>query len=388
MQCPVCAVESPADDRFCEECGAELGAVATAAVRCGCGALASEVDEDGFCLRCGKKARVALASDRIEVVLSAGCAGVSDRGLRHDRNEDRFGIVAEAGGYGCVVCDGVSATRWSEIASEAVVAGVVEALGAALRSAQVLNSRLETQVSDARLETQVSEARPGAPGSGADSEVVMRGAVAAGSLRLAARMNLDTRRSSASRKLRARDEAGVDAQAPSTTVVAALVVGGRLTVGWLGDSRAYWIDAHGARALTEDHSWMNQVVRDGVMSAEEAAKSPKAHAITRWMGADASDDEVPEVRTETLSGAGTLLLCTDGLWNYAADAAAIAELVSRAEDKEAVELARELVAFALERGGVDNVTVAVLRVGAELDGASPRTLNAEGNQELGYGGKL
>ncbi len=350
MKCPACGVEVPADDRFCEACGAELGAVATAAVRCGCGALASEVDEDGFCLRCGKKTRVALPADRIEVVLSAACAGVSDRGLRHDRNEDRFGIVAAAGGFGLVVCDGVSATRSSEIASEAVTAGVVEALGEALRNTQVLDSRLETQV---------SESRPGAPGSLADLEEAMRGAVAAGSSRLAARMNLDTRRSSASRKLRAKGEA--DNQAPSTTVVAAMVAGGRLTVGWIGDSRAYWIDASGVRQLTEDHSWQNQVVRAGVMTAEEAAKSPKAHAITRWIGADSLDDEAAEVRALTLDGPGTLLLCTDGLWNYAATAAAMGELV-RGVGWSAVERARELVKFALEQGGVDNVTVVVLEV--------------------------
>ena len=354
MKCPACGVEVPADDRFCEACGAELGAVATAAVRCGCGALASEVDEDGFCLRCGKKTRVALPADRIEVVLSAACAGVSDRGLRHDRNEDRFGIVAEAGGYGLVVCDGVSATRSSEIASEAVTAGVVEALGDALRS-----------------------------GDTTHAEEAMRAAVAAGCSRLAARMNLDTRRSSASRRL----GVAVDAQAPSTTVVAAMVLGSRLTVGWIGDSRAYWFGASGVRQLTEDHSWQNQVVRAGVMTAEEAAKSPKAHAITRWIGADSLDDEVAEVSGQALDGPGTLLLCTDGLWNYAATEEAMAELMASVAGKDAAETARELVRFALERGGVDNVTVAVLQMGLEPGEAGPRTLvPAKEEERQAHGG--
>ena len=338
MQCPVCSVEIAPGNRFCEECGAEitLAALAPAAVaKCTCGAAGTDVDEDGFCLRCGRKARVALSSDRVEQVISAACAGVSDRGLRHDRNEDRFGLAAEGTGYALVVCDGVSATRSSEIASEAVTAGVLESLTAALRG-----------------------------GNPRDPQGVMRSAILAGSSRLAAKMNLNTRRTSAraSRRL-ARAAAGTDDQAPSTTVVAALVSGGQLTVAWVGDSRAYWIDAEGARQLTEDHSWQNDVVQAGAMTAEEAAKSPKAHAITRWIGADAPEDGTADVSTLPIAGAGTLLLCTDGLWNYAPAAQAMAELAGRAtsDGRDAVAAARELVQFALDRGGIDNVTVAMLQ---------------------------
>ena len=201
----------------------------------------------------------------------------------------------------------------------------------------------------------------------------------AGSARLAARMNLETRRSSASRKLRAKGEA--DNQAPSTTVVAAMVAGGQLVVGWIGDSRAYWIDEHGVRQLTEDHSWQNQVVRAGVMTAEEAAKSPKAHAITRWIGADSQDDEAASVVAQTLDGPGTLLLCTDGLWNYAATIEAMAELMASVGDRDAADVARELVRFALERGGADNVTVAVLQVRLEPGEAGPRTLITDMEEE-------
>ena len=328
MQCPACAVDVPDEDQFCEACGAPLAGVPVAGARCACGAAASEVDEDGFCLRCGRKARVALAWDRVEESASAMLVAVSDRGLRHDRNEDRFAVYAGEGVAAMVVCDGVSATRTSEIASEAVSAGVLEAL----------------RVGDV-----------------ADPEQRMRGAIAAGAARLETRTNQDTRRSSASRKLGALGD-----QAPSTTVVAAMVAGGRVTVGWVGDSRAYWIAEGLAEQMTVDHSWMNEVVSSGLVSAEEAARSPKAHAITRWLGADAVGGEAePGVVSRAVDTSGFLLLCTDGLWNYAASAEEMLALFEGAERRDVTEIARDLVKFALDRGGMDNITVALMRIEKE-----------------------
>ena len=151
----------------------------------------------------------------------------------------------------------------------------------------------------------------------------------------------------------------------STTIVAALVRDRAVTVGWLGDSRAYWIGAEGgARQLTADHSWLNEVVTAGKMSAAEAERSPTAHAITKWMGAD-GEDLVADVVQFTVEEPGTLLLCTDGLWNYAPEAVQIRDLLK--QDGDAITAARVLVDFALASGGHDNVTVAILRFG-ESDG--------------------
>ncbi len=345
MQCPACAVDVSAEagNRFCEECGAELSAAPSPSEKCACGAPAEEIDEDGFCLRCGRRSRAALPTDHMEQAPAPRLAGVSDRGLRHDRNEDRMGVFAASSGsapagYALVVCDGVSATRSSEIASEAVTEGVLQVLAEALSAGPV-----------------------------ADAHALMRAAIAAGCTRLAARTNLETRRTSASRRLDAKVE-----QAPSTTVVAALVLGRSATIAWIGDSRAYWIGEDETRQLTQDHSWQNEVVTAGRMTAEEAARSPKAHAITRWIGADADNAE-PDVITYTLPGNGTLLLCTDGLWNYVPAAKDLGDLVRRTANQaeDVLSTGRALVAFALERGGQDNITVAMLRTGPH-EGTGPQ----------------
>jgi serine/threonine protein phosphatase PrpC len=321
MVCPACTVEAPEEDAFCESCGQRLGGAPAPAgpasgppvAGCVCGAPRGDVDEDGFCLQCGRRV-VRPPSDHIEEPISPVFAAVSDRGLRHDRNEDRFAIVEAGGGYAMVVCDGVSATRKSEIASSAVSAGVLESLAEALRAGKI-----------------------------EDSEAAMRAAIAAGVAKLAAQSQ--------------REESG---NAPSTTVVAALVADGMATIGWVGDSRAYWVDAEQAWPLTQDHSWMNEIVAAHEMSLEQAAASPKAHAITRWIGADAGPESTPDVVHRKLSEPGILLLCTDGLWNYAQDSPALAKLVHEAGD-DALTIAKKLVEFANGCGGQDNVTVAVLK---------------------------
>ena len=321
MQCPACAAALPEDDLFCESCGQMLDPAHPLAQaqpeRCSCGAPAADADEDGFCPRCGHRVR-RPASDHMEQALTPGFAAVTDRGLRHERNEDRFAIFQSGELRVLVVCDGVSATRQSEIASSAVAEGILESLSSSLHT--------------------------GAP---QDPESALRTAVAAGAAELAARS-----------PRRPPDNP------PSTTAVAALVADNEATIAWVGDSRAYWIDAHGASALTRDHSWLNAVVAAGEMSPEQAERSPQAHAITRWIGVDAGESAQPDLVRVPLTPPGILLLCTDGLWNYAPSSEAMAQLFEQAQaaEADALGIARRLVQFALDRGGQDNITVALLRL--------------------------
>ena len=81
--------------------------------------------------------------------------------------------------------------------------------------------------------------------------------------------------------------------APSCTVVLAVWDGADVTVGWLGDSRAYWLDGAGCRQLTVDHSWAEEQVSSGRLSREMAEADGRAHAITRWLGADAPPGPCP-----------------------------------------------------------------------------------------------
>jgi serine/threonine protein phosphatase PrpC len=140
------------------------------------------------------------------------------------------------------------------------------------------------------------------------------------------------------------------------------VPGGVITVGWVGDSRAYWLAEPGAaepaRLLSADHT-AEAAAAAGTLDPAVAAIRPDA--ITRWLGADG--DAEPEVVALTPGGPGALLLCTDGLWKYLPDAAALAAVALPALSLGgAPAAAAALTAAALAAGGADNVTVAVLPV--------------------------
>ncbi len=300
--CPQCTAEAPLDDRFCEECGAHLGSPSNAPGDCAkCGAGLDEIDNEGFCSACGFR-REAPARDHFEHVVSAEFAGITDRGLRHHRNEDFFAMDNAGEAHLIVVCDGVSSTSEADKGSEAAVDAIFRAL--------------------------------------VQSES-LREAVARGQTAIAA----------------------IDGE-PATTVVAAVVRDRRAEIASVGDSRAYWIakpgSEHASRQLTQDDSWLNDVVSAGEMAEEEALQSSQAHAITRWLGADASrEDSTPSVVEFDIPGPGYLLLCSDGLWNYVPDAAAMADLVY-AREEAAVDVVRSLVEFANARGGQDNITAVLL----------------------------
>jgi serine/threonine protein phosphatase PrpC len=154
------------------------------------------------------------------------------------------------------------------------------------------------------------------------------------------------------------------AEPPGTTCVAALVLRERLVVGWVGDSRAYWLTDRGIELLTRDHSWVNEAVASGEATLEAAMRSPHAHDLTRCLGpveaGGASSPVSPDVVTRRLVAKGVLLLCTDGLWNYYPIPEQMAALVQRCGPAPTPDrLARFLVHKALSRGGQDNVSVAV-----------------------------
>lgn len=310
MQCPYCTALLPDDDVFCEECGQRLqppDPPTSEPALCLCGAPDDQLDADGYCLSCGRRCRPA-PSDHLEVEISSELAAVSDRGLRHLRNEDRFALRAEGGQVILVVCDGVSnsgnAEEAAALACECISTALAE--GAALTDAVA----------------------------------------------------------SAGQKVAALGRPDALGGCPSTTVVAAVVTPERVMATWLGDSRAYWISEEGAKQLTADHSWMNAVVTSGEMTSAEAAKSPQAHGITRWLGADADRDMQPDFVDFIVPGPGLLLLCTDGLWNYAAQPSDMAALVQECSSPgaTALQMAQQLIAFANRNGGQDNITAALFKL--------------------------
>ncbi|MFF2525615.1 PP2C family serine/threonine-protein phosphatase [Streptomyces liangshanensis] len=295
---------------------------------------AGRVDLDGYCENCGHAQP--RERDHMEQELGA-VAAVSDRGLRHHRNEDAF-AVSEAAlpdaspAVVAIVCDGVSSATRPDEASAAAAARANESLLAALpRGTHPQQAMHEAIVAAAEAVNAL------APEPGRASE----------------------------------HEPHRHQNAPACTIVGAVVASGLLVVGWIGDSRAYWVpdDRDGPPArLTEDDSWAAQMVAAGLMNEAEAYADERAHAITGWLGADAYELE-PHTASFKPDRPGVVVVCTDGLWNYAEGADDMARVLPPDAAARPLHAARVLVGHALDGGGHDNVTVALVPFAVPRQGA-------------------
>lgn len=322
---------------------------------------------DRFCQNCG----VALpsirqpsrsdqsASDQSEYVRSPQVAGITNRGFWHSKNEDAIAIECLGNGRTLmVVCDGVSSSAKPEAASEVAAQATAQALhqtGGQSPCQAIVQAIGQAQIAVSSL-APVSPENP-----------------------------------------------------PSTTIVAALVDPNApcptATIGWIGDSRAYWLSPTEAKLLTEDDSWINWVRTHGQLPDHPAfdyparshacsqafsqgfsddessatvagvdletviqhfATSPYAHAITRWLGArksslenDLVPDTTPSIVQVPLQDEGFLILCSDGLWNYVSQPDRLLQVLDGQPQENALTIAQNLVNHALRCGGHDNVSVAV-----------------------------
>jgi len=144
------------------------------------------------------------------------------------------------------------------------------------------------------------------------------------------------------------------------TLVSATVADGLIRVGSIGDSRAYWFGDDGVSwQLTKDDSMAQARMMLG-MPREEAERSLQAHSITRWLGRNATDVNPGLVELRPNSP-GWLVVCSDGLWNYASSPEDLAAVFEQTKEvsKSPAELAESLVSWANSCGGRDNITVAL-----------------------------
>ncbi|MDN5727323.1 MAG: serine/threonine-protein phosphatase, partial [Propionibacteriales bacterium] len=291
-----------------------------------CTECGGTVGDDNYCQVCGAKGPD--PRDHYRELPAAWVAGVCDRGLRHHRNEDAMAIAADeepASRAVLVVCDGVSTAEDSDVAS----------LAAARTARGVLVARRPVGMGlrESRLAAQRQALVEAAKQA---NEAVIT-------------------------KTRDRSQ-----NASSCTFVAAVVDGNDVVYGNVGDSRAYWIDDRPgeSRLLTIDDSVAQSRIAMGV-DRETAENGPQAHAITKWLGRD-TPDAVPAVGTLTVPGPGWLLVCSDGLWNYASEPeeiqALVSEAISRNEGNRLPRsLAVSLTRWARMQGGKDNITVVLAR---------------------------
>ncbi len=149
-----------------------------------------------------------------------------------------------------------------------------------------------------------------------------------------------------------------DAPGSGTTVTAALVVGQQLTIGHVGDSRAYIIHSSGrAEQLTHDHSLVRRLEELGHLNKEEAASFPHRNVLIRALGQGDSLDV--DVFTIPFPSQGTLMLCTDGLWGVVQDS----ELARSLMDAPNLQRASQnLVTAANTAGGPDNISVVLVQM--------------------------
>jgi serine/threonine protein phosphatase PrpC len=258
--------------------------------------------------------------DHAEVDLGPA-AGVSDRGLRHHRNEDAMALAAEQAPDGpavvAVVCDGVSSSARPDEASQVAAQAGLPILVAAVQA-------------------------------GGDLGEASRAAVAAARQAIA-------------------DLQGPGGDTSATTFVSAVASGYEVTLCWLGDSRAYWLGqpAEESRLLTRDDSVAGGMIAAGLVDEAAAMASPHAHVLTRWLGGEAADladdpERAPHVERFTPPGAGSLLICSDGLWNYLAEGADLARLALPKALTDPLGAAADMVKFAVDAGGADNITVVLI----------------------------
>jgi len=245
------------------------------------------------------------------------CAARTDVGMKREHNEDSFLVNEDLGLY--VVCDGMGGHAGGETASRLAVQTIErELLSAKLRAEDPF-------ASTAQLEN--------TPLAGALREAV-EGACAA-----------------VFRTSRANPElAGM-----GTTCISLLVHGTKALIGHVGDSRAYLVREGDVHQLSEDHSLVNEQVRAGLLTEEEARHSRLKNIITRSVGFE-EDVLVDVIGVETRPG-DKFLLCSDGLSNLMTNEEIRDALLQN--DLDAVP--EKLIQLANERGGDDNITVVVVQ---------------------------
>ena len=177
----------------------------------------------------------------------------------------------------------------------------------------------------------------------------------------------------ANRRVYERSNADPSASGMGTTMTVALVEGGAVTFGHVGDSRAYLLRDGAMEQLTEDHSLVNELLKSGKLSPEEAETHPQRSVITRAVGTD-PDVDVESFTIETHAG-DVFLICSDGLTDMVADEEIFAVLDRHHDDLD--RATKALVAAANRGGGVDNITVVAFAFGADGDTVTMPAVGAD-----------
>lgn len=143
-----------------------------------------------------------------------------------------------------------------------------------------------------------------------------------------------------------------------TTLTALLIVNEQMTIIHVGDSRAYLIKTDGSvQLLTRDHSLVMRMIELGQLTKEEAGLHPQRNVLYKALGQ--GEGFIPDIATYPLPDAGSILLCSDGLWGVTPESRII-EIIAGSPDPHSA--CQQLVDAANEAGGPDNITAVLVRL--------------------------
>ncbi|WP_186577517.1 Stp1/IreP family PP2C-type Ser/Thr phosphatase [Aquibacillus kalidii] len=141
-----------------------------------------------------------------------------------------------------------------------------------------------------------------------------------------------------------------------TTVVAVICTSDFISIAHIGDSRCYLYNDQGYKQVTEDHSLVNELVKTGQISKEDAEYHPRKNVLLRALGTEVGAK--PDIQTIGWDVRNSILICSDGLTNKVLDNE-LEEYIK--EDMELKDIAQRLIDLANERGGEDNISVALVK---------------------------
>ena len=247
-------------------------------------------------------------------------AAITDTGCERELNEDRYAVIESPSGLTWLVCDGMGGVSGGELAAQLAIDAIRRHL----------------------------ENRPAR-----SPEVALRTA-----LLEANRMIILRRQNPAFSQM-------------GTTAVGVIFSGAEVVIGHAGDSRAYLVREGSIQQLTVDHTFVQHLVDKGQIQPVEALNHPQAHILTRCLGSE------PALEIDLLKfwlgnapadeHGDSLLLCTDGLYSLVSEEE-VAQLVATLPPQQ---VCVRLVELAKERGGFDNITIAVIPLGGRLQKEPP-----------------
>jgi protein phosphatase len=226
--------------------------------------------------------------------------------MRRQANEDRYAIVPELGLY--LVADGMGGHKAGQVASQLAAEAAIRAVDALQGASVSLAERLRHAVS------------------------------------------------CANREIFTAAQAKTELSGMGTTFVGMLFAGERVALAHVGDSRAYLLRTGRLRGLTDDHSIVAELLRRHEISEADALEHPHRHVLTRALGIRPRTE--PDLAEMTPQEGDVLILCSDGLTTHVGDE----EIAARLSDEADLEsAANALVDAANHAGGLDNITVLLVR---------------------------